>query len=432
MALPPPRDVIAPLSFQQDEMLRNMLTYPECAAGYDLPLLYELRGSLSVAALVGSLDDVVARHAALRTVIRASAGQWYQEIRPPAPVTHHVRKSGATVGSVVAASIASRYGSAEVLAAGPLFRPVLHALEPGRHILALAIHHLAFDAWSLGLIWRDLAECYRARLEARPPQLPALGGTYAEYARRQRERWPDHAHEAIAFWRQVAHGAPSTLRWSGRDPGRCLPFETRSITLQLGTRAAGEVSRRASRARTTRFVALLAATGAALATTTGHPVVLMQSDTANRSPAERELVGMFINSVLSRVSPKGPTSLPDHVRAVRETWLDAESHLQTYIGPILEAIGNPSVIRVNLESDDIAPPPTLTGLDITPLAVRPPPRYWRDLSVKWHIESAALRCEIAYRPARVSRETVRELAGRIRTELAPSATEHHDETFCKI
>jgi len=139
-----------------------------------------LRGNLDVGALSAALDDVVARHEILRTVLRKDDGGWYQHLYPPGPVSLEVRG----VGSAERAAYellddieAEPFSHREV----PLLRAVLGRLGADDHVLALSTHHVASDAWSMQVIITDLAACYAARAAGRTPGLPAAC-QYREFA----------------------------------------------------------------------------------------------------------------------------------------------------------------------------------------------------------------------------------------------------------
>src|SRR6185369_15324300 len=94
------------------------------------------------------------------------------------------------------------------LAAGPLLRVTLLALAPAEHVVLLTLHHIVADGWSIGVLVRELGECYGALAAGRPPALPELPVQYADYAVWQRG-WL--AGEALAsqlsWWRERLAGA---------------------------------------------------------------------------------------------------------------------------------------------------------------------------------------------------------------------------------
>src|SRR5699024_2171158 len=73
------------------------------------------------------------------------------------------------------------------LEAGPLLRARLLKMAGDDHVLLLTLHHIVVDAWSLEILYRELAALYAAELEGRDAGLPPLPVQYADYAVWQRE-----------------------------------------------------------------------------------------------------------------------------------------------------------------------------------------------------------------------------------------------------
>jgi hypothetical protein len=86
----------------------------------------------------------------------------------------------------------------------------------------LILHHIASDGWSLGVLFRELSELYRAFATGKPSPLPELPIQYADYALWQRN-WvrADLCTSELAYWRQQLNAAPPRLELPA-DRGR--PF----------------------------------------------------------------------------------------------------------------------------------------------------------------------------------------------------------------
>ena len=128
-----------------------------------VPLLFRMRGPLDAGALRCALDDVGARHEALRSTFRRQHGQLmmtcHEERQIALTVTDLPGADADSVGEFVRQLLRADADTAETVARATLLR-----LAPHDHLLVLDVHHLVTDAWSNRLITRDLATCYNRRL----------------------------------------------------------------------------------------------------------------------------------------------------------------------------------------------------------------------------------------------------------------------------
>ncbi|WP_271035856.1 condensation domain-containing protein, partial [Mycolicibacterium hassiacum] len=148
-----------------------------------------ITGPLDVGALGAALDDVIARHEALRTVFPDVDGVPYQRVLEPRAGMW--RRGGPVVVSVDEADVVG-----EVLAlAGYRFdlaseipvRAQIFQLGPERFVLAIVVHHIAFDGWSTAPMVRDVAVAYGARCRGEVPGWEPLPVQYADYTLWQQE-----------------------------------------------------------------------------------------------------------------------------------------------------------------------------------------------------------------------------------------------------
>jgi hypothetical protein len=173
------------LSFAQQRLwFLGQLEGPNPA--YNHPVALRLRGELDVAALRAALADVIARHEVLRTVFRIADGQPYQrvldwdELDWELPVTE-------VAETHLAGMVEQEARYAFDLAREIPLRTGLFRLDPGTHVLVAVIHHIAGDAWSIGLLARDISAAYEARRQDRVPAWAPLPVQYTDYVLWQRE-----------------------------------------------------------------------------------------------------------------------------------------------------------------------------------------------------------------------------------------------------
>ncbi len=276
---------------------------------------YRLAGPISPPILQAALDDLVCRHAALRTEIVA---------RPPHQRIAPVRPAMLTVTELGSASVAAFV--ADRPAGGPPEPPLpplwahLGIIDAQDAILLLGAHHATADAWSLELLMRDLHAAYRARTgDAVWPESDAP--TYAELAAQARSpRAEARIRDALGYWRERLSGLPPVVngQWSAARSatrGR-YSWITDIDALTTASRSA----------RTTPFVVLMAALAVALHRRYGVDDLVIPVLTAGRGPREWSTVGWFLNLVPIRIHPQRGCSVGEIVGQVHRDFAAACRH----------------------------------------------------------------------------------------------------------
>ncbi|MGY1584978.1 condensation domain-containing protein, partial [Streptomyces sp. MN13] len=143
-----------------------------------------LRGELDRTALRLAVGDLVERHEALRTVYPDVDGTARQVTLDtwdvPLPVVD-------TDESELPVLLREAAGAGFDLSRELPLRVTLFSLGEREHVLALVMHHIAGDGWSMGPLARDLGAAYAARHDGRAPDWRPLPVQYADYALWQRE-----------------------------------------------------------------------------------------------------------------------------------------------------------------------------------------------------------------------------------------------------
>ena len=158
------------LSFSQQRLWFLEQLEPNTAV-YNITRGLRLRGALDAACLEQALNDLVARHESLRTVFTERDGEPRQVVH--AALTLSLPVSTVPTGTEPEAWMKDRLHEVATepfdLARGPLLRCHLLRLAPDHHVLALVIHHIVSDGWSMGVLARDLSALYQARCRRQPP-----------------------------------------------------------------------------------------------------------------------------------------------------------------------------------------------------------------------------------------------------------------------
>jgi len=376
-----PRDGDLPLSYGQEWLWSVDQAAPGSAA-YTFPFAARVRGDLRFDVLRATLSRILERHEVLRSSYPEAEGRPVQRIAPAGEIDLPFTDLGyfpesqrmERLREVLVREARRPFD----LQAGPLFRARLLRLDEGDHVVAIAMHHIVSDAWSMGIFARELSLLYPAIRDGAPAPLPELPIQYSDFAAWQRLD-ADDAREAsrISYWKRQLAGAPQLLqlptdrprpeKQSGR--GARLPF---SFSREL----AGELRRVGREEKATLFMVLLSGFTALLHRLGGQQDMLVGIPLAGRNrPETEELIGCFINTVVVRADHSGNPRFRSLLQQVRDTTLEAYAHQDLPFERVVRAVqpqrstGHAPLVQVLFDFQNIPPRPPLSieGLDIEPL-----------------------------------------------------------------
>jgi amino acid adenylation domain-containing protein len=329
-----------PLSFAQQRLW--FIDQLEPGSGlYNMPVALRIEGPLDSAVLARALGELTRRHEALRTVFSVLDGAPVQVIQPATPFALPVVDlAGLPDGARAAAALALAAAEASCpfdLSRGPLLRGLLLRLSvpsEGRmdHVLALTVHHIVSDGWSMGILVREVTALYAAFAAGRPSPLPELPVQYADFAAWQRSWLRGEALESeIAFWRRQLAGLPPLLTLPTDRPRPAVQtFRGASRPVRLPAALTEQAHALGRREGATLFIVLLSAFQALLARYSGQRDLAVGTPEAGRNRVEIEgLIGFFVNTLVLRGVLRGlhgePT-LQELLAQARETVLAAHTH----------------------------------------------------------------------------------------------------------
>jgi natural product biosynthesis luciferase-like monooxygenase protein len=305
------QDSAVPLSYAQRRLWFLDQLQPGSAV-YNVPLGYDIAGPLHVEALEQALTEVVRRQEILRTAFRSTGGTPHQVVLPPAPVTIPVvdlTAPGRTADEV-ARLADEEAGTPFDLVAGGAVRARLLRLAEQRHRLLITVHHLACDAFSVGVLGTELASRYRAALTGQPPQEPDLPMQYADFA-----EWQDttlagpELDRLLAYWKDRLAGMPTRHLPTDHPRPPVQSYRGAARTFELPADAVRQLEELARAEGVTLFSVLLAAFAVLLRAHVGEDEVVVGTPVSGRErPELAGLIGFFTNTLVLRCDlAAGPT-----------------------------------------------------------------------------------------------------------------------------
>ncbi|MCT9868271.1 non-ribosomal peptide synthetase [Paenarthrobacter aurescens] len=345
------RPAIIPLSFAQRRLwFLNRLDHESGA--YNIPIVLTLKGHLEVDALEGALTDVVSRHETLRTIFPWSEGEPRQEILSPDAALTKLLAVQCDAGNLERALRAETQRGFDITSELPV-RTVLFQLAPDHHVLAITLHHVAADGWSLAPLARDLSQAYTARLRGAVSTAFNLPIQYADYTLWQRESLGQEDDPSspisrqLEFWARELKGSPEELQLpydfprgtrEGDLPASSIPLELDAVT-SSGLKALAKTH------NASLFMVLQAALAALLTKSGAGEDIPLGTPVAGRTDTQlNELVGFFVNTLVLRTNTSGNPTAAELVESVRYTNLHAYGNQDAPFERVVEQL-NPTRSR---------------------------------------------------------------------------------------
>ncbi|MCC6188418.1 MAG: non-ribosomal peptide synthetase, partial [Anaerolineales bacterium] len=320
-----------PLSYAQERMWFLHALAPGNSA-YHIVTLVRLRGPFDLAAAQTSLEALLRRHESLRTTFPAVDGRPVQVIAPPAPFPMPVVDlQPLPAAERLPRAIALAQAETERpydLERGPLLRVSLYRLEVQEHLLLLAMHHIISDAWSLGVLAREVMALYTAAREGLSQPLPEPTLQYVDFAVWQRA-WLQGPvlEQSLAHWRQKLAGLAVLDLPPDRPRPAVQTYDGAVCAAELEPALLADLRQLSQQAEATLSMTLLAAFQVLLHHYTGQTDIAVGLPIANRQwLAVEPMIGAFVNTLVLRTDLSGNPTFRELLARVRQASLDAYAH----------------------------------------------------------------------------------------------------------
>jgi amino acid adenylation domain-containing protein/non-ribosomal peptide synthase protein (TIGR01720 family) len=419
-----PRTASLPLSFPQQRLW--FLSQLEETAAYNLSSAMRIEGALLHERIEAALSEIVRRHEILRTTFPGLNGLPSQNIQSHVPVGLSLLK---------ASSEDEATGQIELLAAqpfdlasGPLFRAVLYRIRPDLHVLGLAMHHIISDAWSSGILVRELTALYQG------VQLPELSIQYVDYALWQRERLQSPAiRQQLEEQTSALQGAPDQIELPTDHPRPHIQtFAGDAVTFHLDPAVVQPLRSIAQEGGATPFMLLLAAYALLLSRYSGQKDIVIGSPVANRTAPESEpLIGFFVNTVAYRINLEGDLPFRDLLARVKQVALEGYARQQVPFEQIVDALqpernlSRTPVFQVMFAYETEPPAAAaIPGLALSSIALGTRTAKF-DLTLYMQDSGSHLEGTLEFNTALFDRSTIEHMAGHLDILLAGIAAAPH-------
>ena len=319
-----------PLGFSQERIWFIHQLDPSPA--YHVPIAIRINGVLDPDVIQRSLQQVINRHEILRTTFQLIDGTPKQVIAPSyelklKQIDLRYLPAEGREGELIYL-LEDHMQEPFELAHGPLIRAILFRMGEAESVVALNLHHVICDAWSISILGREIASICEAFSKGLLPDLPPLPIQFGDFAAWQR-RWYDGGklEQEMDFWKKELEGI-SVLSLPTDYPRPAVQTYRGSFLIQ--EQDAGLVADLRMLCRqqgVTLFMTMLTAFNVLLFRYTGQEDIVLGLPVANRHWLDTEnLVGPFVNTLLLRTYLNGNTDFSELLQKVRKTALQVYAH----------------------------------------------------------------------------------------------------------
>jgi amino acid adenylation domain-containing protein len=328
--VPVNREDDIPLSWAQERLWFVNQLEGESGA-YTIDLTMRLRGNLNVKALEKAFQAIIQRHEPLRTQFKLKDNKPIQAIDPNVTFTlpvvnlQNLSHSEQQVKNLLLAAASEPFD----LESGSVLRVNLLQVKTEEYVLLLAIHHIAADGWSIGVLIDELSVYYRSFCTGTKADLPTLSIQYADFALWQRQWLTNEVLDRqLSYWKQQLTGVPLLHQLPTDRPRPAIQsFRGGTERLQLDSQLTQQLKKLSQESGSTLFMTLLAGFAVLLSRYSQQTDVVIGSPIANRNRTEIEgLIGFFVNTLVLRFDLSQDPNFEDFLTQVRQTTQDAYDH----------------------------------------------------------------------------------------------------------
>ncbi|AWN22234.1 hypothetical protein DKM44_02435 [Deinococcus irradiatisoli] len=347
--LPAPAGSTQVLSAAQERMwlLHQM---DRGGTAYNVTGVARLSGPLSVGHLEAGFRLLLERHPTLRTTFSQQADRLIAKLQPvefSLPVVDLSAQPPERREALALEDIRMQVMQPFDLETGPVFRALLYRLSDHEHLVLLDLPHINSDAWSLGVLMRDLVASYEALQAGQSLQLPALTIQYSDFAQWQQSWLRGEVYEELrAYWvGRLKDFVPLDLPLDHMRPPT-LTFKGATESVRLDQDLVRHLRRLAQQENATLFMVMLTAFKVLLQRWTGIDDLAVGTPMAGRQHQGLEqIIGVFVNTLVLRTDLAGEPTFRELIGRVRATAIEAFIHQDMPFAQLVAELQPPRILN---------------------------------------------------------------------------------------
>ena len=321
-----------PLSHNQQSLWFMHQIAPDSSC-YHVAASCRVVSEINVDALSNAVNMLIERHDILRSTYSfeadTSGGQSFMIVNDcPETALFQVDASGWPEHEFKA-RIETYYSKPFNLEKDSVFRLYLFKIKTDEYILLITIHHIACDAYSLGILLNDLSLLYAAEITGEKNPLPEVNGQYKDFTYWQKDMLKKEAGQRHKkYWiSQLGGDLPVLDLPSDFNRPHVPSYKGSSFYFDFSDEHFKKIEAFCHQESVTRYTFFLALFQLFLMRYSKSSDILVGTPVIGRGrPEFKNICGNYINSVVMRANLSGSPTFREHLSKTKQTVLKALDH----------------------------------------------------------------------------------------------------------
>ena len=315
---------------------------------YNMAGSLKIEGDFNIDAAEIAFTKVIQRHQPLRTVIIKHNNELFQQIKENFDFSIICTDLSSLPENEKAKELQhtlNKHSNINFDLSQDLMLSVQHIkLTKQQSVLAINVHHIAIDGWSLSILMNEFSQYYQAFIDGDECELPHLVINYVDYACWQR-KWiqGDILEQQLSYWQQQlaeipqVHNLPLDFE---RPAYQTFNGELHSFSVTKTTLLS--LKSLALKNNASLFMVIHAVFSILLARYSNNSNIVIGTPVANRLQKElQNLIGYFVNTLILRADCSNNPSFIEFLAQIKNTNLDAQENQDVPFEHLVDRLNPP-------------------------------------------------------------------------------------------
>ncbi|CAM1358757.1 non-ribosomal peptide synthase/polyketide synthase [Tenacibaculum xiamenense] len=329
------RGELAPLSFSQERL--SFIDKLQGTTEYHMNFIVKLKGEIHADILEKSLQYIIQRHQALRTLLVEKDEEEFQKIISMGSwKLHQECLRGKSIEDRIKRFVTTPFDLYKDIK----LRAALFEVNEREFVFACIFHHIASDGWSMKIFIDELSQVYNSYLKGETPELQELNIQYSDYATWQRTNLEGNIiNKQLTYWENKLKDTPSLSFPTDFQRPAKPSSEAASESIELDLSLSNSLNEICSKENVTLFMLMLTGYKVLLSRYSNQEDICIGTPIANRTQTELEnMIGFFVNTLALRTDLSGNLTFNEILSQVKTTTLDAYDHQLTPFEKVVEKV----------------------------------------------------------------------------------------------